>query len=283
MAFEYPLISENLLSDEFYLNSISMFLRGSWGMEDRCKMYASILQNLNECSQNLFDRLNIFYYKDENDNYFTKNKPDDMSLNAYKNAKSDYWLDMVGDILGLNRNVVVNIHYFEDQEDPEYRDIVLTNLEFLIYIEATIARNTFDGSTETLRKIYTGSSIYNADAYRKNTNLDSSVREYYESIIQPSFLQKLNIIYRTLNTEPDAQDTERLCCEIVVFGDENFVSDNLRYLFYNGFLTIESVGITYNREIKSDFIGAEYHEEAPDAIPPTKYEDDEALPYYVYQ
>lgn len=284
MAYEYPLLDENLLTDSFYLNSMSMFLRGSWGMEDRCKMYVAILQNLNECSQNLFDRLNIFYYKSNSDNYFSKNKPDDMTMTEYQNSTSDYWLDMVGDILGIKRNVVVDISVLdENAEESNYQNIYLSNFEFLVYIEATIAKNTFDGSLETLRKIYTGSSLYNASSYVTSNIYNDQTSKYYDSIYTPSFLSKLNIVYRTLHTEPNSSSQERLCCEINALGDENFTTDNLKYLFYNDFLTIESVGITYTKEITGKILGAQFEADAPDAIPPSSFEDDNTAPYYVYQ
>lgn len=199
------LLDQSLLENEFYFRSLSLFMLGSYGIKDRVKANLSILQNVASCGDELFKRLDFWYYKDSNtgdgEDYFTLNYGDNAA--SIRSANSEYWLDLIGNIFGIKREV-----YCATAISGYSSGVIkLNNLAFLSYIQATAVKNIFDGKNITLYKYYN---------------------------LQPSILQSAQIKYHTM-----ANST------CTVYLSNSLVDPQIILLFVNGYLTVESLGITY--------------------------------------
>lgn len=231
------LLREELQNPLFYEHSLSMFMKDSPGILDRCDMWVNILKNVLSCGENIFKILNIFYYEKDSSGtsktYFTENDIDE-------NGLADKWLDQIASILGISRKFTVPRYYDRNNivETPFICE--LTNKELLIYIEATIAKYNFDGTCQSLRKIYKGTSIYNSDIYLTKS-FPSKITDYLNNAVRLSFLTELGIIYKSgIHT---GNNIEPASCTISMKSEG--ASNNLKTLYINGLLTIESMGITY--------------------------------------
>lgn len=251
------LLRNELQDSLFYEHSLSMFMKDSPGILDRCKMYVNILKNVLNCGENIFKILNIFYYEKDSSGkpktYFTEN-------GITEDGSTDKWLDQIAAILGISRQVVVPRHYASDSVVNEVFICNLTNKELLIYIEATIAKYNFDGTCQSLRKIYKGTPIYNSDIYLTKS-FPSEITDYLNNMIQLSFLTELGIVYKSGIQTGD--NIEPASCTISMKSEET--SDNLKTLYINGLLTIESMGITYVY-VFDENIKAGYFEPVPSGV-----------------
>ena len=72
------LIPAELQTADFYLKSMSLFLKGSFGMIDRMEMYLSVLQNVLETGDELILKHLDIWRTDEkgSPNYFDEDGPD---------------------------------------------------------------------------------------------------------------------------------------------------------------------------------------------------------------
>lgn len=231
------LLRKELQDPLFYEHSLSMFMKDSPGILDRCNMYVEILKNILTCGENIFKILDIFYYKKDSSGalktYFTEN-------NINPEDSSDKWLDQIASILGISRKFTVPRYYNENEIIEAPFVCELTNKELLIYIEATIAKYNFDGTCQSLRKIYKGTSVYNLNVYSQKT-FPPEITNYLNNMMQESFLTKLNIVYKS-SIKSEA-GIEPASCTLSMSSENS--TDNLKTLYVNGLLTIESVGITY--------------------------------------
>lgn len=249
------LLPEELQEPKFYLNNMSMFLQSSYGIEERFMIYFNILKNvLNSSDELIFQKLNIFSIDSNgNPNYF---KTDDEKIDM-----SDYYLDMIGNILGISRTVLL-VDLKITGDDIELLDtssyITLDNYNFALYIQATLLKKKFTGSLIDLRKIYTGSVIKDYDpAQSAIPDLD----------YMQTYLSQLNIkVYSTGPAE---------ALYIFQYGNSSIPSTAdiqqvaLFRMFYSGILTIESLGITYtyqygqilyiNGRFYNDGVGARFY------------------------
>lgn len=243
MAEERILINPELAQDEFYINSMSLFLQNSYGMIDRCKTDVGYLQNVLNVGSQFINYLDILYYKSSTDNYLTKNEIE-------PNTTTDFYLDMIAQIVGVSRELVLpNVTYDSGAKiwviTTGCIPVVLTNKALITYIVATIFKNIFDGRNITLRQIYSGNSIFLA-----NKNVEPKY-------VIPSFLTELNIKYQTVTDIPDPlAPAERvnasgLSAQIYSLRTytNNDIDKQLAQLFLNGSLTIESLGVYYTRNI----------------------------------
>lgn len=232
-----PLLRKELQDPLFYEHSLSIFMKDSPGILSRCNMYVEILKNILNCGENIFKILDIFYYKKDSSGilktYFTEN-------NINPEEFSDKWLDQIAFILGISRKFTVPRYYSENAIIEAPFICELTNKELLIYIEATIAKYNFDGTCQSLRKIYKGTSIYNLNIYSQKT-FPAEIANYLSNMTQDSFLTKLNIVYKS--GIQSATGIEPASCTISMSSENS--TDNLKTLYVNGLLTIESMGITY--------------------------------------
>lgn len=251
------LINSQLLDEKFYLQSMSLFLKNSYGMEDRCKMYVNILNNVVDTSEELFNRLNIFYYD-------ISTKKDYCDLNGInKSSTSDRYLDLIAGIFNINREF--EIRYTNPGGSRIVKNIKLDNYELMLYIQAIATKFIFDGSYEQLHYFYNGTSLLNYDLYygdseARYTNTDLCILTNNTTKFLP--ITNLGIKYKTV---PDAP----LTCNIYYTGSPEIYNThkNIEKLFYGGYLTIESLGIVYNRLIAlALFQGRFYKEGNPENI-----------------
>ena len=117
-------------------------------------------------------------------------------------------LDLIGSIFGCYRNFTIKLN-------DSYVQIDLDDNDFILYIKCQIVKQNFKGTNEELIKLYT---TYNKEG-----------------------LLKLQFDYILLAT------VGSLNCRIY-FSNFNDFSSNIQNLFDAGYLTIESMGINYDRE-----------------------------------
>lgn len=209
------LINEKLTSIDFYKNSMSLFLKNSPGILERCQMFVDILNNLNDSANNVFNWLNIYE-------------------TIYDNNTNSGWLDLIGEFLGISR---------------QFNNVRLNNVEFLKYIQATIQKYIFDGTRESLREAYYGTRLLNWDAYKKKADKNEypqKIKEYLNNIKKTVALNDLQIQYVQAKTAEEKL-VDGVCQILCLQTDRTIYTDNLKTLFNAGALTIESLGITYIR------------------------------------
>lgn len=234
------LLDERLLDVNFYLRSMSSFLRNSFGMEDRCRLLYGILTNVCDTENALSSRMNIFSQTFFADNYRTAGYDDELS---YRNGNADAVLDNIASIFGLTRMV-----YFDKVDGSDSHVQTLSNYEFVLYIQAFIVKQTFDGTALSLKRIYCGNTFVTyLDPYIskfENTQYEQIVETYLDSFKTNEyyFLQELLIVYKN-GANPLTQ---------TIILQKSAVSKNIKYLYDNGYLTVESVGISYDRAMGKD-------------------------------
>ena len=116
-------------------------------------------------------------------------------------------------------------------------------------------KNRFDGTNESLRKAYTGSTVFQYSEYSSN-KVDKQV---LDPNYQNSYLAGLNIIYRTLR---------QLTAQIILQPQANEgtyhygnTGGNVLRMFASHLLTIESLGIVYETANTDKFVGGVYGDE----------------------
>lgn len=164
----------------------------------------------------LLDQVNAYYdaFYDELDIFNTQG-------NENHQDPQGKLLDNLGSVFGCKRRFTVCIENQNDsaQSVQGYSFVDLNDEDFLIYIKTQIIKQNFDGRREMLRKLYTS---------------------YENGKITPGLLD-LRFLYST------EEEQEGAICTIRWSVDNP--SANLALLFQNGYLTIESLGIRYRRQI----------------------------------
>ena len=92
-------IVKELLTDTYYFNRMSMFLRESYGIKERIEVLAKIIKRLDEVYEKIIGELNVFDIFDED--YSTNYEIDESKTNQY--------LDRVGNIFGLKRSFTIKM------------------------------------------------------------------------------------------------------------------------------------------------------------------------------
>lgn len=236
------LIPAELQTADFYLKSMSLFLKGSFGMIDRMETYLSVLQNVLETGDELILKHLDIWRTDEkgNPNYFDEDGPD-------ADGTTDFYLDLIASIYGLRREVFLVAY---DGVPAGY--VTLTNYELLLYIQATAMKNRFDGTNKSLRKAYTGSEVYQ---FSKYTSADNSI---LDPNYKNSYLAGLDIVYCTqTRLEATVILQPKASTELYHYGN---TGGNVIRMFKSHLLTVESLGITYAAETTDQFIGGKYGE-----------------------
>lgn len=154
------MLKERLLSKDFYLDSMSMFLKNSFGMIDREETYRAILNNVNVIADSLisrYDLFNIFFKED----YFERNKPSGMTADEYADSTEDTVLDNIAAIFGLSRSMNVTYYgigyanqYYGERGVLYTEPILLTNRELYIYIKIAITKLNFQGTAGEIKNLY---------------------------------------------------------------------------------------------------------------------------------
>ena len=254
-------IREKLLDKKFYRESMSLFMRGVPGIEERVDMWVDVLKNVNDCGDDIFRYLDIFYYNNADDNYLTFIK------GRNPGGASCVWLDIIAAIYGLRREIVL-VEFIKNGgnvENPVAAQVTLNDRELLIYIEATLRRFLFNGTRLSLRQAYEGTTLVNGAKYEEVFGSDSEIKEYLAHVTHKSVLSELGIVY--IDGSAPAE------CNICMTNAAS-ASDNLLNLFLNGYLTIESMGITYAKLLSKDFETGKWNE--------SKYYKPLTPPYALY-
>lgn len=243
------LIREELLENDFYQRSMSLFLRDTPGIPERIAALVEVLQNVNECGEDIFKALDVFNVSGDG-------------------QAAGAWLDTIGDILGLHREMEVTKYYVngEYKTNPATGVISLTDSEFLIYIQAQIRKYIFNGSRESLREAYRDSGMLNYDVYL-GSDYPTEIQDYLKHIGRASALTTLAITYI---------DDGAAACKISL--GLTTASDNIKNLFLSGYLTIESLGIEYAYVISSEFETATFYKDGSGA----KFYKQDVVPHSLF-
>ena len=135
------MLKERLLSKDFYLENLSMFMKDSYGIKERLYGYISILNNINDIADGLVSRFDLYNLTSEID-YFTRNNidPDDME---------DAILDMLADIFGIERTLEVT---YPGDGGTVTEIITLNNRDLYIYILVSISKLNYQGTNKEKNK-----------------------------------------------------------------------------------------------------------------------------------
>lgn len=220
--------NEKLLTPEYYHSRMSLFMRNSYGMIDRCDTYVKILQNLNQVGVDLLNRFNVFL----NEDYFAIN-------NINEDDIDDTTLDIIASIFCLNRKM--KITYVDKDgilnnkiKNKKYtEEITLSNRDLLAYIQLTIVKNNFQGTNEELYNLY--------------NNQDNNF-----------LVHNLGIIYTWCNSMEGSSNP--LECLVYFKNAKEYLQNrpNIVKMFYAGLLTVESLGIVYNKSCITNIFAARF-------------------------
>ena len=272
---------KNLLEFEYYLQRMSSFMNESHGFVDRMRIFWSIMTSFDDFYNKLFeyyDILNVTHAKEQNfyynnylkswdnltaSNYFSLDKDMRAKVEVDGDGKlfiRNNLLDKVGSIFNCSRTITIKCssltsetvklvnpddssetfsYTYEkygvlkptsikniESETSTTKYITLNNLNYLIYIKMQIRKQYFNGTREELAAIYFG----------ENTEY---MTEY-----------DLQFYYITMyNTEEYENPNTATVTIYWSTGDSNVFTPTMRYLFLNGLLTIESLGISYDKLI----------------------------------
>lgn len=208
------ILDENLYDINYYLNKTSLFLQASYGLPEQYQMLCSVFKNLNDIFEQI---INVNYILNTEDEYL-----------PYIDGKNiSKQLDYIGRIFGLNRNLSMkypadeSILPVKEEDLSVIKNVTLSDLAFIVYIKCQILKQNFLGTREELGQ------LYNSE-YDVPKNLISLKFLYI-----PNPLNVANVSIYWTNFSKVYQN--------------NDLQLELRCLFLNGLLTIESLGINYDR------------------------------------
>lgn len=185
------MLQKKLLTYEYYIKKLSMFMRNSYGIEEMTKLYVDVLANLDIT----IDRLFSMFSSVSNGNM--------QIIQAFSSDESDI-LDKVAMMFGISRHLSVIV-------DGEEHQLALNNIELQSFIKAKIFQNNYDGTKK-------------------------ASDEYY-SMLSAMTDNRIRIVLVNDNTE------SARC--LVYLNQNSDLSQNDRYLFLSGELTLKSMGIEY--------------------------------------
>lgn len=192
------------------------------------KYYLDRLSMFMNESYGIQEQVEIFYQQlktiDENFDYLLE-KLDifNISEEEYKEDLPSEILDKIGAIFGCYRKFTILLN-------GDYEEIELNDEDFLIYIKCQIVKQNFQGTREELTGIYT---TYEDTKLTENAILD---------------LIFVYVLHQVPEGNPPILNSVQ--CNIYWTNYTQY-SENLRKLFLAGYLTIESVGILYNRLLRN--------------------------------
>lgn len=129
------MLDKELLNEKYYFDRMSMFLKESYGVEERIYFLVKILKRLDYIYTTILDELNL-----NNDTFKTK------------------ILDFIGELFKCNRNI--SIKYLHDATTKSelsaapITHFTLNDKYFLLYIKTQIVKQNFDGTQEEIEKLY---------------------------------------------------------------------------------------------------------------------------------
>lgn len=204
------MLEPKLKSPDYYIDKLSMFMKGCNGIPDQVEMLVDVLNQLDDASEYVIDHLNI-----------TK---DDVFMSLVENAESREEGEFVDILTKLGNLYGVSQHFtlsFVEGGTRETHEVNLTPFEFWLLIKAQILQNCFDGSY-------------------------GQTREYYDKMKLPvyiftnaSYASALMILNTSVPIEVGSGNNVR----------SYPITTNIEYLFKAGYFTIKSMGIVYSTDI----------------------------------
>ena len=125
---------KKLISDEYYINKLSLALQNSYGISEHLKIFSKTLSNIYDWYVNSFwKEYDIFNYNDKvNDTEWSMSTEDD-------------FLDQIASIYNISRNVTLyGLNEDKSGLSDQLVSITLNNKELYIYILASILKNNIN-------------------------------------------------------------------------------------------------------------------------------------------
>lgn len=142
------MISKDKLTQEYYLNTMSMFLKNSYGMIDREEIYRAVLNNVNDIGK-LF--IYTLYVSNPNDDeYFA-------TIEYDKDSVDGPMLDLVASFYGVTRSMRIKYSYNSTDYDE---NITLTNEQLKYYLKIIVAKTNYQGTYKELETLYGNDITY---------------------------------------------------------------------------------------------------------------------------
>lgn len=160
------MLNQQLTQLDYYLNKLSLFIKGSYGIKEQFTTFFNVLLNIDNTVDDFFA-----HFPAVTDAAL-------FAINSLSSTESDI-LDKIGLILGVTRRF--DVMYVDDDGIQIKKQLNLTNNELQKLIKAQIIRNNFQGSYEELTQFYTwlGLPIHvnnYVDAATVIMTLDSSIK-----------------------------------------------------------------------------------------------------------
>lgn len=195
------------------------------------KYYLDRLSKFMQESYGINEQVKIFWslLKQVNDCYDEFFKEVDFYHHNFESGNG--LLDKIGNIFGCQRCFTIPV-FDSNEAVASYIKVDLTDEEYLLYIKTQVIKQNFTGDRKTLQELYS---------------------TYINGRIQQGLID-LRFLYITIDDEVNGAT-----CNI--YWDIDNPSDNLKNLFLNGYLTIESMGIRYRRIVLNFNQLAYYYED----------------------
>lgn len=226
MALPTNLIPKTLLDSQWYIDQLGLLLKKSTTITEQLRMYVSLIQNINDKEMDLF---NLLGTQDEGSNEWHLNLK---QINDLDKTKSDL-LDKIASILGLQRTYYFKGYHLPSpnpaQEGEPFENITLNNDQLYCLIYATIIKNNYDGTTESIENLY------------------EKLQKFFFKVSGISF----EIILVTNSLAPGECDVY-FDSSYAYNNDDNSIKPeykNIIALYENGFFDFKSMGIRYYHQI----------------------------------
>lgn len=206
------MLKERLLTNDYYLDQLTLLLSQSYGVPQQVKYYVSLLRNLNQTIDEFW--INMGYDKDDLSTPLDINK-----INDYSKTESDL-LDKLAKIYGGGKNMYIS--YYTNSNVKKDVNVALNNTELYVYIYSQILRNNYGGTNGEMQEFYDKLKTISNGAVDilVYTNQDGNEGGYVIEYMKSDFT-----------------------------GDESQTLNNYEIMFLGGYFTIKSIGISYNHNL----------------------------------
>lgn len=198
------IINEKILKWSYYFKKLPIYLQNSYGYPEHFKILYQIMLDTNSTANDLLRAMNL-----TNPNYFhdldISQNEDSSDLISPTGYEFDL-LDKMASLYGVTR--YFDVDYTNEKGDNIHKSLKLTNIELLKLILVKIVQNSFLGTYEDIRKLYT---LIELPIYLYSLPLESGT------------------VYLILDENSST----------------NVITDNIKDMFFANLLTIKSMGIQY--------------------------------------
>lgn len=135
------MLDEKLLTKEYYMSKLSMFMQQSFGIEEQVENASKFISDLDTAC----DTIGLIHNLDHIEELI---KNDTIKKEEYVSEP----LETLADIMNIKRNV--NIKIPNDDETITIETLKLNNLELFLYIKFSILKSNFNGTRKSLNELY---------------------------------------------------------------------------------------------------------------------------------